>query len=278
MSETNNTNVASSNPFKVQKAMANDERLDCYIKAIQSNPEYQDLIERLTTLSKDVMTATEDMSFAFFNTAMASVLRDDIKPVFQEVRNANKPQKATSGESTKRVKRDDDWRSDQLEFFGGRGRKWIYVDIETVNPVLEELESQGVDVTNYRNDIEAAGKAWIRYQGPRVNEGVASAMFWLWPEGSRGVVGNLDKQYHIYLAHDDIVNIEFVGGTPYKLGLEANDIPKSLIAAESKSDDNAESKSENKVINLDGGGVPQPVDASLNDNSDDFFAALNELA
>lgn len=278
MSDNQITITANNNPLKVQKSMTNNERLDCYIKAIQSNPAYQELVERLTTLSKDVMTETEDMSFAFFNTAMANVLRDDIKPVFQEVRNANKPEKAQRGESTKRVKREDDWRGDQLEFFGGRGRKWIYVDIETVTPVLDELDAQGVDVAQYRGDIEAAGKAWIRYQGPRVNEGQASAMFWLWPDGSRGVVGNLDKQYHIYIAHDDIVNIEFVGGTPYKLGLEANDIPKSLIEAESKSDEKTESKSESKVINLDGGGEPQKVDAALNENTDDFFAALNDLA
>jgi hypothetical protein len=275
MSDTNITIVTSNNPLKVQKSMDNNERLACYVKAIQSNSAYSELVDLLTNLSKDVMVDTEDMSFAFFNTAMANVLRDDIKPVFQEVRNANKPEKAQRGESTKRVKREDDWRGDQLEFFGGRGRKWIYVDIDTVTPVLEELEAQGVDVTNYRSDIEAAGKAWIRYQGPRVNEGKASAMFWLWPDGSRGVVGNLDKQYHIYIDHDDITNIEFVDGTPYKLGLEANDMPKSLVAAESEPEVNTNT---NKVIQLDGGGMPQQTDKELNENTDDFFAALNDLA
>ena len=109
-----------------------------------------------------------------------------------------------------------EWRANLKDLFGGRGKKWVYTSIENVTPYLDSFDSRGVDTTSYRAWITQFGKAWVRYTGPRVNQGKPSAAFEIRTLGS-----TIDQPKELfYLPVDELDELELLKGTPYSHQLE----------------------------------------------------------
>lgn len=108
----------------------------------------------------------------------------------------------------------DDWRSEVKDRFSGRGAKWVMVSLEEIAPTLE---TYGHDVVEYRNWIDKAGYAWIRYTGPRVVNGVKSAAFEVRTGGS-----TIDhpKQLHYIAIHELDDKVSPLAATPHAMRLE----------------------------------------------------------
>ncbi len=106
------------------------------------------------------------------------------------------------------------WRSELKARFGGRGAKWVSVSLEEIAPTLE---TYGDDVVEYRNWIDKAGYAWIRFSGPRVSNGVNCAAFEVRTGGS-----TIDhpKQLHYIDVNELDDKIKSLSGTPHAMRLE----------------------------------------------------------
>ena len=143
--------------------------------------------------------------FTDYRKEVEALLRDNIKPLT-----------ARSG------KTGDDWRSEIKSQFSGRGAKWVFVSLEEIEPTLVQFEADGIDCTDYRKNTTKLGKAWIRFNGPRVNDGVKSAAFEVRTEGS-----TIDhpKQLHMMPADTITSYIEAMPGTPKSLKLEEDSAP-----------------------------------------------------
>lgn len=126
-----------------------------------------------------------------------------------------------------------EWKLELKDRFGGRGAKWVQIALEDIMPTLERIESQeGVDASLYRDLINQAGFAWIRFDAPRVHNGKNCAAFKVLTEGSTFMQpGRLH-----YIPIGDLEDaITPLGGTPKSMGLE-QDIskPKEIEPEESK--------------------------------------------
>jgi len=108
----------------------------------------------------------------------------------------------------------DDWRSEVKARFSGRGAKWVSVSLEEIAPTLE---TYGHDVVEYRNWIDKAGYAWIRFAGPRVANGEHCAAFEVRTGGS-----TIDhpKQLHYIALHELDDKISQLAATPHAMRLE----------------------------------------------------------
>jgi hypothetical protein len=119
----------------------------------------------------------------------------------------------------------------QKSQFSGRGRQWIYVSLEDINPVLDNLAANGHDVSNYRKLTNDAGKAWVRYSGARTHsEKGYLAAFEIRYQGSK--VPQPGAFYTI--SHESAMNISDDnrlenGKTPHQLGLEENGSSTSQV-------------------------------------------------
>ena len=122
-----------------------------------------------------------------------------------------------------------DWRSEVKTKFGGRGMKWVFVSLENIQPTLISLGEQGVDTEDYTKFIEANGQAWIRFSGPRINNGVKAAAFEVRTGGS-----TIDhpKQLHYIPLHDLDDAISFINTTPHSLKLEEVTKPQEVEEVE----------------------------------------------
>ena len=122
-----------------------------------------------------------------------------------------------------------DWRSEVKAKFGGRGMKWVFVSLENIQPTLTSLGEQGVDTEDYTKFIEANGQAWIRFSGPRINNGVKAAAFEVRTGGS-----TIDhpKQLHYIPLHDLDDAISFINTTPHSLKLEEVTKPQEVEEVE----------------------------------------------
>ena len=143
--------------------------------------------------------------FTSYRKEIESLLKDNIKPI-----------------ASRSSKAGDNWRSEIKSQFSGRGAKWVFVSLEEIEPTLIQLEAAGIDCTNYRKNTTKLGKAWIRFNGPRVNDGVKSAAFEVRTEGS-----TIDhpKQLHMIPADTMASYIEAMPGTPKALKLEEDSAP-----------------------------------------------------
>jgi hypothetical protein len=111
----------------------------------------------------------------------------------------------------------DSWRDIQKGKFAGRGAKWQEVSLDEIALTLDRLDDEGIDTVDYRTWTEAAGKAWIRYAGPRVVTGVNMAAFEVRTVGS---TYDCPKSLH-YIADADLDDrIKPLAGTPHSLKLE----------------------------------------------------------
>lgn len=135
------------------------------------------------------------------------------------------------------------WRDKQKANFSGRGAKWVKISTVDIAPTLERFESNGIDCTDYRAWTTQAGYAWIRYAGPRVQNGVGQAAFEVRTEGSKT---DHPKQLH-YMYHLNLMDhVEALGGTPHSLGLEVA-TPPVVLDDEVPSD---EPMSDEELLNL----------------------------
>ena len=122
-----------------------------------------------------------------------------------------------------------DWRSEVKAKFGGRGAKWVFVSIDSIRPTLSRFADQGVDVEDYTKFIEAHGQAWVRFSGPRIDNGVKAAAFEVRTDGS-----TIDhpKQLHYISLHDLDEAITFMNSTPHAMKLEEVAKPQEVETVE----------------------------------------------
>ena len=136
-----------------------------------------------------------------------------------------KPLCARSGKSADGT----DWRSEVKAKFGGRGMKWVFVSLQNIQPTLASFGEQGVDTEDYTKFIEDHGQAWIRFSGPRIDNGVKSAAFEVRTGGS-----TIDhpRQLHYIALHDLDDTISFINSTPHSLKLEEVTKPQEVEVEE----------------------------------------------
>jgi len=111
----------------------------------------------------------------------------------------------------------DDWRSELKAKFGGRGAKWVFVSIENITPTLTRLANEGVDVEDYTKFISAHGQAWVRFSGPRIDNGVNCAAFEVRTDGS---TVDHPKQLHYVPVSELDETITFMNSTPHSMKVE----------------------------------------------------------
>lgn len=122
----------------------------------------------------------------------------------------------------------DDWRSELKAKFGGRGAKWVFVSIENITPTLTRLANEGVDVEDYTKFISAHGQAWVRFSGPRIDNGVQCAAFEVRTDGS-----TIDhpKQLHYVPVSELDDTITFMNSTPHSMKVEEVAKPQEVEEA-----------------------------------------------
>ena len=122
-----------------------------------------------------------------------------------------------------------DWRSEVKSKFGGRGAKWVFVSLDSIRPTLSRFADQGTDVEDYTKFIEAHGQAWVRFSGPRIDNGVKAAAFEVRTDGS-----TIDhpKQLHYIPLHDLDEAISFMNSTPHAMKLEEVAKPQEVETVE----------------------------------------------
>ena len=158
------------------------------------------LIEALVSHFQD-----NPQGFTDYRKEVEALLKENIKPL-----------------TTRSGKAGDNWRSEVKSQFSGRGAKWVFVSLECIEPTLTNFESEGIDCTEYRKNIAKLGKAWIRFNGPRVKNGIQCAAFEVRTEGS-----TIDhpKQLHMINIAGLTDLIETMPGTPKALKLEEDSAP-----------------------------------------------------
>lgn len=127
----------------------------------------------------------------------------------------NQEIKALCGRSSKTG--GDDWRSELKAKFGGRGAKWVFVSLENIKPTLDRLATEGVDIEDYNKFTQAHGQAWIRFSGPRVDNGVQSASFEVRTDGS--TIDHPKQLHYVPVSEIDEV-ITFMNSTPHSMKVE----------------------------------------------------------
>jgi hypothetical protein len=128
----------------------------------------------------------------------------------------NQEIKALCGRSSKTAG-GDDWRSELKSKFGGRGAKWVFVSLENIKPTLDRLATEGIDIEDYNKFTQAHGQAWIRFSGPRIDNGVQSAAFEVRTDGS-----TIDhpKQLHYVPVSELDETITLMNTTPHSMKVE----------------------------------------------------------
>ena len=112
------------------------------------------------------------------------------------------------------------WRDQLKAQFKGRGRQWILVSKESVQPTIDRLAAEGFDTVDYERWIATQDNAWVRFTGPRSVEGKSVGAFELRLDGSKV---DCPKMLH-YIPADELdeENLNRMSGTPHSLGLEVD--------------------------------------------------------
>ena len=162
------------------------------------------LIEALVSHFQD-----NPQGFTDYRKEVESLLKENIKPL-----------------ASRSGKAGDNWRSEVKSKFSGRGAKWVFVSLENIKPSLRVLELEGVDCSEYSKNITKLGKAWIRFSGTRINNGIKCVAFEIRTEGS-----TIDHPKQLHLIYVDGLDdvIETMPGTPKALKLEEDSAPMPKV-------------------------------------------------
>ena len=137
-----------------------------------------------------------------FKKHLDQLIKTDIKPLC-----------ARSGKSADGT----DWRSVLKAQFGGRGAKWVKLDNSHLETTLDKFDTEGLDTSDYRDHTARAGFSWIRFNGPRIDNGVQSAAFEVRLDGS--TIDHPRQLHYIPVTDLDTVLTQ-LGGTPNSMKLE----------------------------------------------------------
>lgn len=155
-----------------------------------------------------------------------------------------KPLCVRSGKSSESTS----WRDVQKANFAGRGAKWVKLKSEDIELTLQRFETDGIDCTEYRSWVAQAGYAWVRYAGPRIQNGVGQAAFEVRTEGSKI---NHPKQLYYMNDNNLMEHIESLGGTPHALGLEVINVSADEDVDAGVSEDSPSEVEAEEVVCLD---------------------------
>ena len=188
------TNTQTNNNISSEEITVNttDNLIEALVSHFQDNPQ----------------------GFTDYRKEVEALLKENIKPLT-----------ARSG------KAGDNWRSEVKSQFSGRGAKWVFVSLECIEPTLIKFEAEGIDCTDYRKNITKLGKAWIRFNGPRIINNIQCAAFEVRTEGS-----TIDhpKQLHMINIAGLPDLIETMPGTPKALKLEEDSAPMPKVKKKEK--------------------------------------------
>ena len=128
------------------------------------------------------------------------------------------------------------WKISQKSHFGGRGAKWVRVEGELYQKLLERIEElQDFDFSNLLEHFNTAGFGWVRYSKPWGTEAQQQAAFEIRWAGSK-----VDCPKTLFIiSSEDATNLSRLGATPFKLGLEGQGngnvkAPKKAIPKEAR--------------------------------------------
>lgn len=200
----------------------------------------ENLVNSIMDAYSNALSETGDSSYTRFMNAVKQVANTHLKPNVSTSR-------ASSGGSS-------NWKDEIKSEFSGRGRQWFYVPIEAVSDHLDNFDSNGSNTSNYRNDIQNAGKAWVRFVSVSGSEPQPQLRVEVRINGSREDHPN--HRINIVMP-DDIDRLED-GKTPYALGLEAN---SKKPEKQSKQDENSTQQSDDNTDNDTNMSSVEEVDA-----------------
>ena len=145
-------------------------------------------------------------NYTDFRKHVEKCMRDAVKPM------TSRAAMSSSGEGN--------WRDQLKAQFKGRGRQWIWVSKESVQPTIDRLAAEGFDTVDYERWIATQDNAWVRFTGPRSVEGKSVGAFELRLDGSKI---DCPKMLH-YIPVDELdeENLNRMAGTPHSLGLEVD--------------------------------------------------------
>jgi hypothetical protein len=182
-------------------------------------------------------------NFTDYRKNIESILRENIKPI------SSRSGKNSGGDS---------WRKELKQRFSGRGAKWVFVSLENIESSLSALELEGIDCSDYRKNINKLGKAWIRFSGSRINDGIKCAAFEVRTGGS-----TIDHPKQLHLIYIDGLDdvIETMPGTPKGLKIEEESAPMPSKPKVKKVKPVASNKSELDML-------AQEINVELNESPD----------
>ena len=171
------------------------------IQQVIDTPETREFLKQL--FQKNLEEGTDKTSVLRFGEALVDILKSEV--------GSYRGKRASSGGDTT-------WRSELKSTFSGRGRQWIKVTQDFIKPYLDKFDEDGIDTKDYRSWIESKGHAWVRFNGPRIHNGVNSGGFEVRTSGSK-----IDHPKQLcYIPVDELIEdkIERLHGTPFSMGLE----------------------------------------------------------
>ena len=180
------------------------------VNSVSSNPVNEgvpmDFPELIKAYYADYVESTGKGNFTDFRKHVESVMRDVVKPL--------------CGRSAMSPSGDGNWRDALKAQFKGRGRQWIWVSKESVQPTLTRLAAEGHDVTDYEAWISRQDQAWVRFTGPRIQDGKPVGAFELRLDGSK--VDCPKFLHYVPVDQLDEDDLNRMNGTPFSLGLEVD--------------------------------------------------------
>lgn len=219
-----------------------------------------------SSLKKAIMTPTPAITelFSLFLDSGGQPKVTEFKKYLNDIINTDiKPLCSRSGKSSA----DNSWRDELKARFSGRGSKWVKLDNALIEPSLAILEEdEDIDCSEYRFFTQAVGYAWIRFNGPRINNGNQAAAFEIRTTGS--TIDHTNQLFYINIEDLDNV-IQPLGGTPHGLGLE------TVIEAEQTDDDPAHEAEEETQVEL--AEAESEIEAEEPEPELDEIALLAEL-
>ena len=183
-------------------------------QSVQSSTQTNQGVSMDCNVFKDMLTryygsfveSTGKGGYTDFRKHVEACMKEAVKPL------TSRAAMSPSGEGN--------WRDAMKAQFKGRGRQWIWVSKESVQPTIDRLTAAGFDTVDYERWIATQDNAWVRFTGPRTVDGVAMGAFEIRLEGSKV---DCPKMLH-YIPADQLEeeSLNRMAGTPHSLGLEVD--------------------------------------------------------